>query len=166
MNIRRKDRAVTDETEIRHLVEQAKILHLGLMDGDYPYVVPLHYGYAYSNADHAFVFYMHGAKVGHKIDLIRHSANAFVEIETNIAPISGEDDPCRYGSLYASFMGRGTVTLVEEIREKKEALYRLMLHQTGRDFAFTDQMASSVAVIKVMVTDYTAKANQVTPKDR
>ena len=33
----RKDREITDESEILDLVSKAKILHLGLIDDDYPY---------------------------------------------------------------------------------------------------------------------------------
>ena len=43
--MRRKDREVTDIQEILHIVDEAKILHLGLMDEGYPYIVPMHYGH-------------------------------------------------------------------------------------------------------------------------
>ena len=33
-----------------------------------------------------------------------------------------------------------------------------MKHQTGRDFAFTDEMAATVAVIRVTLNKFTAKA--------
>ena len=45
------------------IVEKAKILHLGLFDSEYPYVLPLHYGYEY--VDGSLVFYLHSAKEGH-----------------------------------------------------------------------------------------------------
>jgi hypothetical protein len=41
--LRRTDREVTDINEIMQIVEKAKILHLGLFDSEYPYVLPLHY---------------------------------------------------------------------------------------------------------------------------
>lgn len=52
--MRRKDREVTDINEILDIVEQAKVLHLGMLDGEYPYVVAMHYGYEY--ADGALTF--------------------------------------------------------------------------------------------------------------
>ena len=42
-DMRRKDREITESNDILKIVDEAKILHLGLFDGDYPYVVPLHY---------------------------------------------------------------------------------------------------------------------------
>lgn len=57
--MRRKDHEVTDINEILKIVDKAKILHLGLFDGEYPYIVPLHYGYEYKNGN--LIFYMHCA---------------------------------------------------------------------------------------------------------
>ncbi len=160
MNMKRKDREITDRADICHIIDQAKIMHLGLIDGDYPYIVPLHYGFEYLDREDTFIFYMHGAKNGHKIDLIHESSNAFVEIETDIALVSGGDVPCGYGSFYSSFMGRGQVTIVEDSCEKKHGLHLLMKNQTHRRFDFTEQMLSTVAVLKVTVKDYTAKAKK------
>lgn len=60
--MRRKDREITDIGEILQIVDRAKILHLGLFDGEYPYIVPLHFGYAYENE--MLTFFMHGARKG------------------------------------------------------------------------------------------------------
>ena len=43
--MRRKDREITDIHKIEKILSSAKYLHLGVLDDEYPYVVPLHYGY-------------------------------------------------------------------------------------------------------------------------
>ena len=43
--MRRKDREVTGFSEIMKIVEQCEIVHLGLSDGDYPYIVPMNFAY-------------------------------------------------------------------------------------------------------------------------
>ena len=43
--MRRQDRMVTNIDEIKGILNSTRIIHLGMMDGDYPYVVPLHFGY-------------------------------------------------------------------------------------------------------------------------
>ena len=48
--MRRNDREVRDRAEIQRILEVAKVLRLGLTDGDYPYIVPLHYGYVYAGS--------------------------------------------------------------------------------------------------------------------
>jgi hypothetical protein len=54
-------------------------------------------------------------------------------------------------------MGRGIAVIVEDSQEKQDALKFLMKTQTGMDFEFNDKLASVVGVIRVDVTDYTAK---------
>ena len=41
--MRRKDREITDPARIGQILAGARYLHLGMHDGPFPYVVPLHY---------------------------------------------------------------------------------------------------------------------------
>lgn len=159
--MRRKDREVTDTSEILKTVDKAKILHLGLFDGEYPYVVPLHYGYEWK--DGMFVFFLHSAGEGHKLDLIRNNPRVCVELECDVELVSGGETPCRYGCAYRSVIGRGTAEIVRNGPEKTRGLHLLMRNQTGRDFVIDEKMAESVAVIKVCVKDFTAKAKGMPP---
>ena len=47
--MRRKDREITDPEQIRAILGRARVLHLGLYDGEYPYVVPMHYGFTFED---------------------------------------------------------------------------------------------------------------------
>ena len=80
-----------------------------------------------------------------------------MELKCEVSPIPGGDIPCRYGASFASVIGRGTAEIVGDKAEKIRGLALLMKHQTGRDFEITDQMAASVAIIKIVVPDVTAK---------
>ena len=55
-------------------------------------------------------------------------------------------------------MGRGWAEIVEDSAEKREGLKLLMQVQTGREFVIDEKMAATVAVIKVTVPEFTAKA--------
>lgn len=154
--MRRSDREITDINTILEIVNKAKILHLGLLDNEYPYVVPLHYGYKY--ADETLVFYMHGAKEGHKTDLIRKNPNVCIELECGIELLSGGDNPCKYGAAFASVIGRGNAVIMSSENEKIKGLELLMENQTGRRFSIDGKMAASVEVIKVLIPDFTAKS--------
>ncbi|MCR4746222.1 MAG: pyridoxamine 5'-phosphate oxidase family protein [Lachnospiraceae bacterium] len=156
--MRRKDREITDINKILKIAADCKILHMALFDGEYPYIVPLHYGYSYEEVENTFTFYMHGAKEGHKLDLIKQNPNVCIEMETDVEPVSGGDIPCNYGSEYASIIGRGTAELVDDVNEKINGLNLLMLNQTGRQFEMNEKMAAAVAVIKVTIKDFSAKA--------
>ena len=153
--MRRSDREISDLATIEDILNTARIVHLGLADGDMPYVVPMHYGYTLANG--TLTLYVHSAVEGRKLDVIRANPKAFVEIDTGEALNSGGKLACKYGAAYASVMGSGRATIVEEAAEKVRALELLMRVQTGRDFAITEQMAASVAVIRVDVDSFTAK---------
>ena len=153
--MRRKDREVTDIKEILRIIDKAKVLRLGLFDGDYPYIVPLHYGYVFT--DDTLIFYMHGAKEGHKIDLIQRDPHVCIELDCDIELVSGGDTACQYGSTFASVIGQGQIILVSDEAEKIKGLQLLMKNQTGRDFVITAQMAEAVAVMKVTIARFTAK---------
>lgn len=156
--IRRKDRIITDRNQIIKIIDEAKILHLGLIEQDFPYIVPLHYGYDYNSNSDTFSFYMHGAKVGHKIELIKSNPNVCIELETDVELDFADDIPCQYSSFYSSVIGQGRASIVENLEEKERALNLLMVNQTGRIFQFTESMMDVVAVIKVEIKNYTAKA--------
>ena len=154
--MRRKDREITDMQQILNIVDKAKILRLGLFDKEYPYVVPLHYGYEY--AESRLFFYMHSAKEGHKLELIANNPHVCVELDGDAELISGGEIPWMYGSSFASVIGRGVAEIVTDEQEKTKGLSLLMKHQTGRDFAFTAEMAATVAVIRVTLNECTAKS--------
>ena len=156
--MRRKDRQITDTQDVLSILDRARIIHLGLFDGGYPYIVPLHYGYQYSKEENEIIFYMHGAQEGKKLDLIRQNPNVCVEIDCAESIISGGEIACKYGASYASVIGWGTAEIVEDAAVKASALSILMEHQTGQPFEISEKMAGSVSVIRVEVSDFTAKS--------
>lgn len=158
--ITRREREVTDREEIIEILNKCRILHLGLVDGDTPYVVPMNYGYTMDGDK--LTLYMHGAVQGRKIDLIRANAKVFFEMECDVLPFDG-NAPCQYGTSYASIMGEGRAEILDNVEEKKKALAAFMKSQTGKDFVFQDKMVSVVNVIKIDVADYTAKKRPLPP---
>ena len=152
--ITRREREVTDTNEILGILDRAKIVHVGMIDGDSPYVVPMNYGYTMENGK--LTLYLHGAKEGRKLDILRANPKVFVEIDTDVVPFEGIT-ACHYGVGYSSIMGEGTAELVEDSEGKRHALSILMKTQTGRDFTFDDRMASVVTCIKLHVSEFTAK---------
>jgi len=153
--MRRADREVTDYQQIKSIIEQAKVVHLGMIDNDRPYIVPMQYGFVFT--DGKLTLYVHCAKEGRKLDVIKKYPRVFIELETNVAIVSGGDVPCKYGSEYASVMGDGRAVIVEDIAEKIFGLQLMMKTQSGRDFEITEQMAASVTVLRIDVPCVTAK---------
>ena len=152
----RRERQVNDPAEINKILDTCQVLHLGLADGDQPYVVPMNYGYEF--VDEKLVVYLHGARRGYKLDLMRANPKVFFEMVCGVEPFEG-DVACRYGTAYESLMGWGLASIIEDPAEKIHALEVLMKTQTGKDFTghFNDKLAAVVSVIRIDVSGYTAK---------
>lgn len=151
----RRERQVTDIDEIREILDKSQVVHLGLVDGDEPYVVPMNYGYT-MDEDGKLCLYLHGATQGRKLDVMRKNPKVFFSMECDVEPFSG-DVACRYGMAYRSLMGRGTAVFLEEPQEKIQAMIQLMKTQTGGDFTFDEKLVKVVSVIRIDVAEYTAK---------
>lgn len=150
----KREREVTDPIQIKEILDSCKVLHLGLVDGDQPYVVPMNYGYTMEEGK--LTFYLHAATVGYKLDLMRANPKVCVEMECDITPFEGRI-ACQYGITYKSLMGYGTAEIIEDVEEKKAGLSIFMKTQTGKDFVFDDRMVSIVSIIKITVDEFTAK---------
>ena len=150
----RRERQVTDADTILRILDKSLVLHLGMVDKDEPYVVPMNYGYEFN--DDKLIIYLHGAKRGRKIDIINNNPKVFFEMECDLIPFEGEV-ACKYGISYASIMGKGTASIVDDSEEKMHGLSVIMKTQTSKDFEFNEKIVSVVNVIRIDVCEYTAK---------
>lgn len=150
----KRERQITDPAQIEEIFQKAKVLHLGLAVDNEPYVVPMNYGYTVK--DGKPVLYLHSAVRGKKLDMIRTNPKVFFEMECDLLPFESEK-PCQYGMVYSSIMGRATAQIVEDVEEKMNAMSILMKTQTGKDFTFNEKLVSIVTVIRIDISEYTAK---------
>lgn len=150
----RREFEVKDPSVIRRILDESKVLRLGLVDDGMPYVVPMNYGYTLEGD--RLTLYLHSAVKGYKLDVIGKNPVCCFEMDWGVEPFQGEI-PCQYGITYYSLMGRGRAVVVEDVEEKKKAMTLLMKTQTGRDFSFNDRLVSIVSVIRVDVSEFTAK---------
>ena len=150
----RREFEVKDPRVIRKILDESKYLHLGLVDDGMPYVVPMSYGYTLE--DGKLTLYLHSASKGYKLDVIAKDPTCCFEMNCGVEPFQGKI-PCQYGITYYSLMGRGKAVMVEDVEEKERAMTLLMKTQTGKNFEFNERLVSIVSVIRIDVTDYTAK---------
>ena len=159
----KRERQITDPEQILNILDKSKVLHLGLCVDNEPYVVPLNYGYTME--DGKLTVYLHSAVRGKKLDMIQVNPKVFFEIDCDIVPFDGVL-PCQYGMTYSSIMAKGIARIVEDVEEKKKAMSILMKTQTGKDFSFEDRLVSIVSVIRIDVSEYTAKHRPLPEKMR
>ena len=150
----KRENQITDPEQILHILDTAKIVHVGMAVNDEPYVVPMNYGYTME--DGRLTLYLHSAVKGKKLDMLRANPKVFFSIDCDRQPFEGRV-PCQYGLVYSSIMGKGTAALVEDPEAKMQAMSILMKTQTGKDFTFNERLVSIVTVIRIDVHEYTAK---------
>ncbi|MBD5473604.1 MAG: pyridoxamine 5'-phosphate oxidase family protein [Lachnospiraceae bacterium] len=156
--MRRKDREITDLTEIESIISQCTCCRIGFHDEEEVYIVPLNFGYETKNG--AYTFYFHGAKEGRKIDLIKKNPIAGFEMDTNYA-LNEADLACGYSARFQSIIGNGVVSIVTEINEKKLGLSLLMEHNTKKqNWHFDEKMIDAVTVFKLAVKKMSCKEHE------
>jgi nitroimidazol reductase NimA-like FMN-containing flavoprotein (pyridoxamine 5'-phosphate oxidase superfamily) len=154
--MRRKDREITDINDKIAIIEQCKFCRLGICDGNFPYIVPLNYGYTYENEK--LTLFFHGVIEGRKIEIIKKNNNACFEVDCDTKLIEG-DKPCEYGYKFRSIIGFGKILFLETNDEKSYGLNQLMKHQTGKEFphVFAEDELKNVCIYKMIVEEFTGK---------
>jgi len=150
--MRRKEREIKDIREIEAIIQQAEVCRLGLAVDNIPYVVPVNYGYEDN------CLYIHCAREGRKIDMIRQNNTVCFEMDVD-ADISHRDKPaCQCSSTYRSVIGYGRAFLLEDFDEKKKALDIIMGHYSGKtSFEYSKEAVEKVGIIKVVITGLSGK---------
>ena len=158
--MRRKDREITDISDISKVLHQCKTCHIAMVDNGLPYVVPLSYGYAFDGK--SLELYLHSAHDGRKIDVLKRCNKVCFEISLEGEPVNTES-PCDSGYYYASVIGFGETEFIEDAERKCEALSIMVKHQTGQDAFFTSKHANGVCVFKIVSSEFTGKKKPRSP---
>ena len=153
--MRRKDREVTDISQIRGILDSCKTCHLAMVDNGQPYVIPL--SYAYNIDGETLTLFFHSAKEGRKIRILEKNNSVCFEMSSEGEPILAEETPCNSGYYFSSVHGFGNAQFIDDSDEKCSALTLLMKHQANIDVDFTAPQADSVCVFKVVSTSFTGK---------
>ena len=120
--MRRKDREITDRSEIIEIMRRCDVCRLALNDADYPYIIPLNFGLDVTDEKIALIF--HSALEGRKIDLMRADDRASFEMDTeHVLEYDADKEHCTMA--YESVVGRGRIRFLDD-SEKEQALTKLM----------------------------------------
>ena len=119
--VRRQDKKISDPNLIERVIQKGTVVHIAMIDGDKPYQIPLNYGYKDNQ------FYIHSAREGKKIDLLRANNLVHFQIETGVE-VKNTDQAYRCGTNYECVMGYGRATIVDDPREKLLGADILMNH--------------------------------------
>lgn len=158
MNMRRKEREVTDAGKIDAIIRSCDCCRLGFVDGEEAYIVPVNFVMAEENGGR--VLYLHGAKEGRKAALIREKGRCSFEMDTKHELLTA-DTACGHSYFYQSVMGRGSIAFVEEPEEKSAALNLIMGRYSGKsDWTFPQEVLERTGLICLEIEELSCKENQ------
>ncbi len=154
--MRRTERAVDDFAAMLAMVEACDVLRLGLADHPVPYVLPV--SFAATVEDGRLCFYLHGAKEGRKIRLMRANGRCSFELDCPLQVVQTPGGGVT--QYYRSVMGDAEIAFVEG-EEKRRALAALLRRYCpgGGEQPVSDEAMAHCAVARLTVTRWSAKAN-------
>jgi uncharacterized protein len=140
--MRRKDREITDRSEIDSIIMSAHLMRIALVDGDMPFLVPVFYAYD------GGALYFHSAKAGSKMDILQRNNNICFEISIDNGFIES-DTACDFEAKHRTVIGTGKALLVEDRAEKIKALDLIVAHFSEEKFSYPQANFDSTAVIRI-----------------
>lgn len=157
--MRRAEREVKDINEIERILKEAKICRLALMDGKYPYIIPLCFGYSLTAGQ--LELYFHCAAQGKKMDLLKKNNNAAFEIDRLNEIYSTSELACSFTAAYESITGVGSVEVINGI-EKLTGLNSIMEKYAGaeKEYKYSEEMLNNVVILKLTAEEFCCKANK------
>ena len=161
--MRRKDREIIDINEKINVIKKCKVCRIGLSENNFPYIIPLNYGFNFEND--ILTLYFHSAPEGKKLDIIKKNNNACFEIDCDNKLIES-GGACNYGYAFKSVIGFGKIFILDSFEEKTFGLNMLMKHQTEKEtaYSFSEDQVNNVCVYKMVVDEFSGKQKEFPQK--
>jgi hypothetical protein len=150
--MRRADKEITDPDELHRILDEALVLHVGMFDGERPYVVPLNF------ARDGDELWLHCAAEGRKLRCLAERPGVCVEAERLIEVTSGPAACGNWTSHYESVIGFGTATVVTDEKHRLQGMQAIMGKYSGkRDWEFSPETLAKTVVVRVTLDSLTGK---------
>jgi len=155
--MRRTDKEITSRDELVKILNSAMVCRLAFQEDECPYIVPLNYGFSWSDE---LVLYFHGAKEGKKLELLRKNKHVGFEIDV-VGELVNKGNPCDWGMKYKSILGKGEVVFLEDDIGKVEALDCIMKHYgyEGKP-DYRAGIQSHLCIYKLVVEEFCGKGTK------
>lgn len=148
-HMRRKDKEITDPEAINRIIKAAKICHLGFVDKDEPYIVPVSFGYEENH------IYFHSACEGRKIDIIRKNNKVCFNMLTDVQTVDLYPKSCTM--KYKSVTGVGIANILKDPEEKIHGLKAVMQQNLGYEYDFHLERLDSTLVVRIDIQEVKGK---------
>lgn len=154
----RTDIEIRDINEIVRILTEAQVCRLALLNGEYPYIIPMCFGFDLDGDK--LELYFHTSAQGKKLDIIKENNRAAFEID-KLSRIVGGEVACGFTADYECITGVGTVDVINGI-EKITGLNTIVRKYADgfSDNKYSEQMLNNVVVLKLTVDEFCCKAHK------
>jgi len=151
----KKDREITDPSEMEHVLKRGEIISVAMCQDDQPYVLPFNYGFLNG------LIYIHSATKGFKLEVLAKNPKVSFNVVTNVQLLAA-DQPKDCSVAYSSVVGFGRARVVEDPGEKLAALEAIMLQYYPKNDAWTypDQVVAACTVWCIEIAHLTGKTKR------
>jgi len=150
----RKDKEITDRTLINKVINNAMFCHIGLSNNNYPYIIPVSFGYDGSN------IYFHTAPEGKKLDYIKSNKQACFALEHEVQLVTNNTLACSWSFSFFSVIGFGSVEEITKTEEMDYALNQIMQHYSGKNWSFSESSFAKVRLWRIIIEEVSGKMSK------
>lgn len=148
--MRRKDKEITDKRVLETILEEALVCRVGMCRDNEPYVVPMNFAYQDG------CIYLHSAREGKKLDILRENPRICFETEVKTELLPSEN-PCSWTMRYQSVIGWGRAEFITDLKEKVEVLNIIIRKYAGEEKKFPEEKMDKIELIRIRIDSMTGK---------
>jgi nitroimidazol reductase NimA-like FMN-containing flavoprotein (pyridoxamine 5'-phosphate oxidase superfamily) len=148
--MRRKEREISDRTEMDKILASSKVMYLGLADQNIPFVVPVFFAYD------GTAIYFHSAGAGSKIEIIKRNPQVCFVVSTDHGVIES-DKACDFEAKHRTVIGLGEAHFIDEESEKIRVLDRIVALFTSDRFEYPKNNLRATTVVRIDIESMKGK---------
>ncbi len=152
----KRDNAIKDIVELHKLediIKKCKICRVGMVDVDSPYVLAMNFGYEDQT------IWLHCAKEGKKIDILKRNNKVCIEFDTDHKLFfRHEHVACSWRYAYRGVLVHGRAMFVDDYDEKIKGLNIFMKNYSDRDFEYSKPAVNNIQIIKIPIESITGRS--------
>lgn len=148
----RSIKEILDFSDQEKIIKRAKICHIGMIDGDKPYVLAFNFGYENKT------IYLHTSNYGGKLKILKKNNNVCIEFDIDHDLFYRDKEvACSWRWKYRSVIAHGKAEIIDDHDEKINGLKIFMKNYSDIDFKFSKPSVDNIKIIKIKIDKLTGR---------
>jgi len=137
---------------IEEIIKECKFCHVSMIDKNTPYIVGMNFGYKEKT------IYLHSAKTGKKIDILKKNNNVSIFFTAGTELFSrNKEVACSWRMRYKSVIANGKAEILEDYETKLDCLKIFMDNYADNEIKFSKPAVDNILIIKIQVENWTGR---------